>query len=84
MTQKTPNGIDLLTHVTGLTKEDVTAIHAKAEANRSRLESCARHAFEPVEPGKLFSRHRCTHCGGEADSVGAHWYARGLAHGGAA
>ena len=82
MTKK-QDGLDLLSCATGLTREDMLALRDTAKANVALLNACARHAFAPIEQGKLFPRHRCANCGGEVDAHAAHWYARGISHAGA-
>ncbi|WP_175712230.1 hypothetical protein [Burkholderia ambifaria] len=77
------SGIDALSRATGLSREDMLAMHAQVKANHALLDACSKHAFSPIEPGRLLSRHRCVSCGGEVDAHAAHWYARGLLHAGA-
>jgi hypothetical protein len=76
----TTNSLDTLSGMTGLTKADMQGILANVRANLARLDTCAVHRFEAIEPDRVMSRYRCTHCKGEVDSHAAHWYARGMAH----
>ncbi|MDF0506606.1 hypothetical protein POK33_38290 [Burkholderia cenocepacia] len=79
MTEK-QSGLALLSRATRIPPDELLAIHQKVKENNDRLNSCARHAFEPIEPGRLLSRQRCANCAGEVDSSAAHWYGRGMAH----
>lgn len=75
------NGIDALSRVSGLSKEEVHAIAEKVRANVRRLNECANHAFEPIGAESLLrQRYQCKHCGGEVDASAYTWYMRGRAH----
>lgn len=58
---------------------DTKAILVEVKANMAKLESCPRHDFQRNE-NKLFSKFRCSVCGGTVDSITVHWYKKGLEH----
>ncbi len=64
-----------------MNRADLDQIWADVKANRAILDACPLHDFVPEEPGKFGSRHRCTRCGGTAESLHAFWYRRGIEHG---
>lgn len=64
-----------------LTDGDIKGILAEVRANHARLEGCALHDFQPIEPGKFGTKYSCPHCGGVVDGINASWYKSGLAHG---
>jgi hypothetical protein len=50
--------------------------------NQATLASCpGPHDFVRVEPVKVFSKYRCSLCGGVVDTLAESWYQKGLAHG---
>lgn len=79
----TYNGVAVLSDLTGQSRTRVQELWAEAKENVRRLDSCARHHFEPIGPVQpLRTRYRCGKCGGEVDSHARHWYERGLVDGG--
>jgi predicted SprT family Zn-dependent metalloprotease len=64
---------------------DAHAILAQVKRNQALLDSCQQHAFTPTQMQHGFvRRYMCSHCQGEVDSHGFHWYSKGLAHAAAA
>jgi hypothetical protein len=60
----------------------VDEVFASVKHNHATLASCqGPHDFVRVEPDKLFSKYRCSLCGGVVDTVAEGWYQKGLAHG---
>lgn len=64
-----------------ITKDEVKAILAGVRQNRALLAACPGHAFARMEPDKVFSKWRCTVCGGMADATEVNWYEKGRDHG---
>jgi ferredoxin-like protein FixX len=62
-------------------KDEVSAIFENVRRNAAMLAACPGHIFTRVEPDRVFSKYRCTVCGGTVDTTQAHWYDRGMAHG---
>ena len=61
---------------------DGKQIWAEVQANSKTLLACpGPHDFQPTEPGRLFSKFRCTKCGGTCRGDAVHWYKQGLKHG---
>ena len=80
------NGAEVLSRISGLSKEEVLASFERAKANAAALAACAGpHVFVLLPPEnakqKVFARYRCATCGGEVESRELAWYERGLAHG---
>ena len=81
------NGAEVLSRISGISKEEVLASFERAKANIAILAACAGpHVFEALPPEnakqKVFGvRYRCKTCGGEVESRERAWYERGLAHG---
>jgi len=74
---------EVLSRVSGLSKEDVRGIWKDVQANHARLEGCdVPHDFQPVhEEGRALTRqYRCTKCGGTLRSAEVQWYFKGLDH----
>lgn len=76
------DSLDTISSATGLSRLALTEIWADVKANHARLESCARHDFQLVDPAQpLRSKYACTACGGTVHRTEFYWYSRGLAHG---
>lgn len=62
---------------------DSKQIMAEVKANMAKLDGCVGpHDFVRMEE-KLFSKFRCTKCGGVVPGDSAGWYRKGLLAGGA-
>lgn len=60
----------------------VDEVFASVKHNHALLAACSGpHDFVRVEPSKLFSKYRCSICGGTADTLAVQWYQNGLVHG---
>lgn len=58
--------------------EESRELLAKVQANRARLDGCARHRFEIGDPPYRFGqKFECVNCGGEMDAVQAFRYCQG-------
>lgn len=81
---KTYSAIDVLSKVSGISKEEVQKIANEVQENIKRLNSCrGPHEFVPI-PKELLRgspKMRCTICKGWLDATAAKWYERGLEHG---
>lgn len=75
------NGLDALSAVSGLSKEETGKIFENVKANFKRLDECnGPHDFEKV--GEDFRAiYRCRKCNGEISQRDYKWYAKGLEHG---
>ena len=58
----------------------MNAIWQEVKANHAKLEACSRHQFEPLQPGQILTKYRCTACLGEVDAIAKSWYEKGLEH----
>jgi len=57
---------------------DTKALLAEVQANRAKIDSCARHRFEIGDPPYRFgAKFECTNCGGTMDAVQAFRYCQG-------
>jgi len=74
-------GLDVLSDVSGLRKEEIVKVFEKVKANSKRLDECeGPHEFE--KQGKdIRAKYRCGKCGGELDNIKYYWYMKGLEHG---
>jgi hypothetical protein len=77
------DGIDVLSKVSGIPKEEVNDIWKKVKENHAKLDSCVRpHDFVPInENGRLPRKYLCSKCLGVVDSVHASFYKQGLEDG---
>ena len=80
MTEKRFNGIDVLSSISGVSREELLKVAERAKANIKTLDACNNHDFQPIDATKFGSRHKCTRCGGDVDSLHARWYQRGREH----
>ena len=64
-----------------ITRAEVKKVFADVQENARVLAACPGHKFLRVEPDRLFSKYRCTVCGGTVDTTQARWYERGVEHG---
>lgn len=62
----------------------LSGILTEVRENLRLLELCKRHSFEPIEstpPGRrIFTKWRCSACGGVVDGAARNWYLRGIEH----
>ncbi len=78
MSEKTVNGIELLSEISGLSQSDIRSMWEQGKDNLRRIDSCKGHKFSPTGTrGRL----KCSVCGGEVDAREARLYEQGLAHG---
>lgn len=57
---------------------DTKALLAEVQANRAKIDSCARHRFEIGDPPYRFgAKFERTNCGGTMDAVQAFRYCQG-------
>jgi hypothetical protein len=77
--------IEVLSKVSGLSKETMKEIFAEVQANHKRLDSCiGPHEFNPIEDdnsNSLTKKYLCTRCEGIVDFIAFSWYTKGLKHG---
>lgn len=77
------DGIKALSEVSGLASDDIKGLMAEVKTNFAKLDACpGPHDFEAVDRKPLPNKYRCKVCGGEVDGHAAHWYRKGLEHGG--
>lgn len=69
---------DVLSNVSGLSKDTIYDIAKKVKENQARLEACKYHNFQLTEKQ---GRYKCTNCNGEVDSINKSWYELGIEHG---
>lgn len=82
MAEKTYDGIELLSKLGGLGREEVLGIVANVKENIAILASCSRHDFAPNEGSSDFRREEiCANCKGRVNGEKAHWYKLGQEHG---
>lgn len=74
MTEKI-DGAEVLSRVSGLSKDDVKGIWAEVQANSVRLRGCARHRFDG--DWKIGQRKVCLVCGGGMSLTDIGNYIRG-------
>lgn len=75
MTEKTYDGTEVLSRVSGLSKDAVRGIWEDVKANSARLRACARHRFDgDFQIGK---RKVCLVCGGGMSLTDIGNYIRG-------
>ncbi len=78
MSEKTVNGIELLSEISGLSQSDIRSMWEQGKDNLRRIDTCKGHMFRPAGTrGRL----KCSVCGGEVDTREARLYEQGLAHG---
>jgi len=76
------DGVEVMSKISGLSKETVQEIWEETQANHRRLQECkGPHDFQPVTDGHFSKAFRCSLCGGEVSATNASWYIRGLKHG---
>ncbi|RRJ97850.1 hypothetical protein Ga0100231_005165 [Opitutaceae bacterium TAV4] len=77
-------GIDTLSRISGISREEVRAIAKRVMANSAKLNACPRHDFERIEgePNPFRQKYRCKVCGGEIRGEDFHWWSRGWKDGG--
>jgi len=80
------NGLDVLSNVSRVSKEELKDIWKNVKKNHELLESCSKHDFQLIDEkrndqyqGRCF-KYRCTRCQGELDSINVSWYKKGLEH----
>jgi len=77
--------VDVLSTVSGISKDDTRKIFEEVKANHARLKACAGpHEFidDPVDGRpQVVWKKKCTRCGGTVDRIHAAWYEDGLRHG---
>jgi len=72
------DGIDALSKLTRLSREEVIEAWEKVKANRAILDACpGPHVFKAIDK----RTERCDVCGGEINTINAQWYRTGLDHG---
>ena len=79
---KGPSVVDVLSKVSGISKEEVLKIRERVRDNHARLDACAGpHVFEDVTPEKIVGKEFvCKLCAGRVDSQARAWYERGREH----
>lgn len=77
------SAIDVISRVTGLSKETMQDIWTQVRANRKLLDECKGHDFSlPFDKrGEMVVKWKCSKCGGTVDTSDKRWYEAGLKHG---
>jgi hypothetical protein len=81
---QTYDGIEIMSRISGLSKEDVKGIWAEVVANKKLLDSCrGPHDFSDMstDGGIARSKFRCSLCKGVVNGAYRRAYEEGLAHG---
>lgn len=76
------DGVEVLSSMSGLSKDTVKDLWEQAKANRIRLNGCSLHDFsERAGRREVMDDYICTKCRGRVSSELKHWYEKGLEHG---
>ena len=76
-----PDGVEILSKVSGLSKDDILSIWDEVRENAKKLEGCpGPHDFQPDTSKRLNRDEVCSKCGGKISKVNANWYREGLEH----
>lgn len=74
------DGADLLSELSGLSRESILKRWEKAKANKRRLDACARHRFfsrSPSEGSPFGKSFVCLNCGGAMNFLSIGEYIEG-------
>jgi hypothetical protein len=74
-----PNGLELLSKISGEPKEKVKHIWEEVKENRRKLDGCAKHQFGDIVVVGRPMRVACKNCGGLMDPLDVLLYQRGYA-----
>jgi len=77
-----PDGVEILSNISGLSKDDIRSIWDEVKENAKKLEECSGpHDFQPDNSRKPVRDEVCSKCGGKISKVDANWYRKGLKDG---
>lgn len=74
------DSIDVISEATGIPRGAMLTIWETVKTNQSLLDSCIKHDFHAVEPGKIGTKYVCGRCKGSVNAPAVLWYKRGLEH----
>ena len=77
-----PDGVEILSKISGLPKKEINSIWEDVKVNTKKLEECSGpHDFQPDTFKKPVRDQICSKCGGKIQASNALWYKKGLEHG---
>lgn len=78
---ETKNSLDVLSSVSGLSKDEMHKIWQEVKANHAKLNECDYHEFVlvPGDNSPILTKRKyvCTHCGGVIDGMAHKWHEQG-------
>lgn len=75
------DGIEVLSDITGISRDGIGSIWEQVKANVARLRSCERHDFSREYKRGGSVRYQCLRCRGTVDRLQKYWYEIGVLHG---
>lgn len=77
------DNLDVLSNMSGISKEDIKKIMEKVKENDKRLKECdPPHDFSiALTLSPRLKKWKCSKCKGEIDNIYKCWYEKGLEHG---